>query len=954
MRHLLSATPLLILLLLLPLQSAAARQDALDAHLRLRAFLHERATTPSAAFAADPFGMAAARPSAAVGERAVGVIVDASPAVVRAIENAGGTVRARIGDVATAVIPFAALPALAAAARRVEAALPLASPQPIHALPRRRPRTVPASPFDLGSVDRALGRVAASRDARYAAAGEAAAAASGVDRLRQLRDGSFVGLTGEGVLIGIFDSGLDLEHPDFRHADGRTRVVYAWDQVESGTPPGVVGPHNFDYGVECDAAAIDGGGCPMRDRHGHGTHVLGVAGGNGRGVPGGIYAGVAPNAGLLVVKGGDGSFTSDRLLDGVAYMAERATMLGRPLVVNLSVATLSGPHDGSTLFERALDELSARGRIIVSGAGNSGDNRNETPPFARQSLHAPGDVGDVGAPSIVHELVVPSYAPAPGSTNDAALLEMWYPGDVALAITIVTPGGSRIRGVPGDTTYAETDDGAVYIDNAAGGVSPQNGDNAVLIAIFDADAASPPRTGRWRIEVERVAGENAARYHLRLIGSSIQNPAQPITLAGGTTNTHLLSSPGTATRLVTAAAYTTRIAWPGPTGETETFPFLEPIGDLAHFSAPGPRRDGRLKPDLAAPGKLLLAPLSRDASLWDQLPWMIDQTGRYAALLGTSMAAPYVAGTIALLFERLPDLTPEEATALLRGSARRDAFTGRGYQTPPEAPPNIHWGAGKLDALAAVRTIGHPAGSVAIDAVAVPGTERVFAKAGARIDLLRFTLIANEVEPMELERLALDVEGRDAGARLELVVDGGPDDGRVALERAVRLDGPVLPLLIEPGPVVAAGETRAFRLRIVLSADVSHGAAFTVRYRPSSSRARGVFSGAVIDATGDDVVSATRRATLLADGRRWSISENPVRSDRLVIVLDDVPRRAAIYTLAGALVRDLTTEARNAPAAIEWPLDNRRGTAVTSGVYLLVIDFVGERVLEKLFVLRVR
>src|SRR5690606_4411539 len=145
--------------------------------------------------------------------------------------------------------------------------------------------------------------------------------------------------------------------------------LFAWDQsAESGQPPGQVGGNTLDYGRECRGAAISS--CPLTDVVGHGTHVAGTAAGTGaatgNGLPAYRYTGVAPAADLIIVKGGDGSFSTDRAVDGVAYIFARAAELGRPAVVVLSLTTQTGPHDGSTAFGQALDSLAGPGRIVVA------------------------------------------------------------------------------------------------------------------------------------------------------------------------------------------------------------------------------------------------------------------------------------------------------------------------------------------------------------------------------------------------------------------------------------------------------------------------------------------------------------------------------------------------------------------------------------------------------------
>jgi subtilisin family serine protease len=155
--------------------------------------------------------------------------------------------------------------------------------------------------------------------------------------------------------------------------------------------------------------------------------------------------------------------------------------------------------------------------------------------------------------------------------------------------------------------------------------------------------------------------------------------------------------PASADRVIAAGAHVTRHGWHG-VEEEQLFPYREQMGDIAYFSSPGPRRDGVQKPDLTAPGKVVVSSLSRHATLWDGLPWLIEADSVHVALLGTSVSGPQVAAAVAILLQIEPHLTPEEVRELLRLSARADRFV-------PAALPHPVWGAGKLDAAAAVHRL---------------------------------------------------------------------------------------------------------------------------------------------------------------------------------------------------------------------------------------------------------
>ena len=586
-----------------------------------------------------------------------------------AVRRAGARLGTRIGNLVTARVPLASLPQLL--------------------------------------TDDAVVSVYGAR--RWAPLNDLGTAAIGVASLRQMvAPDSFTGSTGRGVIVGLVDTGLDFTHPDFMtDALGRSRVLDLWDQTLSGPGPGLVGSTSFTYGVECGQASLSAGSCASRDSVGHGTHVMGTAAGDGSatggGVPAGKYAGVAPGADLMVVKT---TGLSDAVVDGVNYIFARAAELGRPAVVNLSLGSQAGPHDGTLPEDLLLDSLEGPGRIVVAAAGNWGDNGNTAPAHALDRVHAAATLS-VGGPSASFTLTVPAYVPAPGQNNDLIFLELWYGGADTVTVTVIRPDGSSLTSpATASPPASATQNGAqgqILIQNGAGSSVADNTDNLGYVVLGDLGVGAAPQPGTWTISVTALASHSGRPAHLWVSDGALgaAGTLAGVSLVNGT-NAYLVASPASATRVLAVGAYVTRQQWQDSTGAAQQYTYQERLGDLTSFSSPGPRRDGVLKPDLAAPGQGIVSSLSRDAAAPVGLK-MVD--GRHWIMAGTSMAAPFVTGSVALLLEQSPRLTPEAVRALLTGAARADSFARHPFDGGPDGSPNASWGYGKLSVPAALTAL---------------------------------------------------------------------------------------------------------------------------------------------------------------------------------------------------------------------------------------------------------
>jgi subtilisin family serine protease len=494
---------------------------------------------------------------------------------------------------------------------------------------------------------------------------------TGADLLRGAGP-AFTGFNGQGVLIGAVDSGIDFDHQDFKDEGGLTRLVSLWDQTNAAGP----GPAPFGYGTDWSSAQIDGGACTQVDvdLDGHGTMVLGIAGGDGSGTGGTVppftYVGMAPQASLCLVKPGGASAA---VLDGVKYVFDRATALGLPAVCNLSLGSQSGPRDGTSAFEAGLSALSGPGRIIVVSSGN----------YRGQALHA--EVFAAGAGTNATMQITGSLV------NRSVFINGFYEASENLSIQITTPTGTVLGPVPlGGTNAAfpgaATPSGRVFFENGVGLTA--TGDKQVFIIIQVESGQNMNGTWTFRFIPTALGAANGEVDLWRYFNS----PGSTANfVVGNQPLEEMVTEPGNAANVITVGAYSSKQFFVDCNGINQSLPGGSPVGTLAGFSSPGPTRDGRQKPELSAPGTAIAAATSFDPVVTCGVgpsPKLADGM-QHRVAQGTSLSAPHVTGAVALILQKYgPLTTPEFVTAFLQNRAKVDASTGPVW--------NKDWGLGKL------------------------------------------------------------------------------------------------------------------------------------------------------------------------------------------------------------------------------------------------------------------
>ncbi len=574
---------------------------------------------------------------------------------VAELKASGFHVGARVGDVATVETDIERLPELAA----------LASV-----------RKISASTYSYPTNDLARQAV-------------------GVDNSSGARQ---VAQTGRNVIVGVIDTGIDFRHLDFTvpGTNGKqTRIkalldmtIYSqqssdWNYVLPGASSSIghlYTESDINAALQLpDTTAQNSDIVKERDKHGHGTYTAGIAAGNGlAGTTSGKYAGMAPEAELVIAKvsrdnTGSGGMANSDIINAMKFIQQMAAEMGKPFVINMSLGTNVGSHDGTMDQERAIDEVvgSGSGRAFCIATGNYGN----------ADVHASGSLPG-GTTTFININVSAGSSPQ--------FFGLSYSRTDNLTVSLIRPDGVQIGPVaynPNQTPGVNNQYVDIYnsLDDKRDGDS-QNDEKAVAIFFKNPAAnlgSTPTRT--WMVMLETGAVGNGH------FDAWIENGKFTSFVDGS----RRLSSTATARGAITVGGFVTR---PGNFGA---------VGDYASYTGIGPTADGREKPDITTPSSSIYsAKSSVGTSL--QTPLAPDSSFHVGAH-GTSASAPVVAGGVALLLQANPNLTSEQIKELIKATATHDSFTGA-------AGWHERFGYGKLNISAALQALAPAQPSIQLDA----------------------------------------------------------------------------------------------------------------------------------------------------------------------------------------------------------------------------------------------
>lgn len=492
--------------------------------------------------------------------------------------------------------------------------------------------------------------------------------------------------TGAGVVVGVVDAGFDYMHAAFRRpADGALRIKRVWEQGAT-TLDGASAPAKYGYGIELNTPELIEKAQGDSDSNSHGTHVAAIAAGSDA-YKDGAYVGNAPDADIVLVALDLNTSTNADISNAVQYIFDYADEVGKPCVVNLSLGNQDGPHDGTSTFDTMTDAMQGPGRLIVGAAGN-----HRTDAFHIDHTFATADAAPLRT--------FVKYKVAPSNSVSGGTIEIWGEKGVNFTVDIAAYSTFNKKDARSTTVYPA--EGVTNVDfgkyatgtwKVASEVSPLNGKPHVVLTsaltsirnnYAIALTVTPKTAGRVNIWSDNT--------YLALESRDIEGFSAP-----DAASSTLCEIGGTGKRILTVGSYTTRNEYTTNGGQQATL--QETVGDLSSFSSYGPTVDGRMKPNITAPGCFIISAVSNnDASgnlMYAEYNENFGRYNQYGYMQGTSMASPFVAGIVATWLQAYPQLTPEQLHEIVQNTARKDSFTA--------TAPDSNWGYGKINALDGLR-----------------------------------------------------------------------------------------------------------------------------------------------------------------------------------------------------------------------------------------------------------
>ena len=394
-------------------------------------------------------------------------------------------------------------------------------------------------------------------------------------------------LTGKGVLLGLIDSGIDYNLPIFKDEQGKSKILYYWDQSTNGTPPEGFTQGSLYTNEDINNAINGNMNIPISTTAMHGTHV------------GGIACSIANEAQIIAVRVGnrttDVFSRSTEFMRALKFVLDRALELKMPIAINVSYGSNEGSHRGESLFEQYIDQMCGfwKNNIVVA-AGNN----------AAKAGHKRINIKNDENSSTTVEVEV-------GQNESIININIWPSFIDDFTVTLISPSNRRTQSISKDSGQVKNIISNTRINGFFYPIEPYSLTRRISIELKSDTSIIP---GIWQIEftpIQIVEG-NIDIYLPTSEGITKDTRfLEP-------TNELTVTVPGTASRVITVGSFNSR------------------TDEVSIFSGRGDVDGGIIKPEILAPGEDIVS----------YLPGGI--TG---ALTGTSMATPHVTGTCALLLQ---------------------------------------------------------------------------------------------------------------------------------------------------------------------------------------------------------------------------------------------------------------------------------------------------------------
>ena len=499
--------------------------------------------------------------------------------------------------------------------------------------------------------------------------------------------------SGKGVVVGIIDDGFDLTHPNFYDSLGKEyRIKRVWNQKDTdttGTPP-----PGFQFGNEYTTQSQMISKRATDSSESHGTHVTGIASGSGYGNTDSLK-GISNQSDLVLVQT---TFSTFDINLGIQYILDYAKSVNKPCVINMSLGSHFGPHDGTSLFDRLLDSRynfgNENGALIVGAAGNEGlKNIHSKLKLNADTLFNFIKPWPVGTNKV--------------SNNIATSLYGELGKDLKVFFGIYNRGTNKFEALTPFYDINQSKSIDTFLTVSSQKISLQ--------IYFDKDDITQQKSIRYFIEgqtYQNLFNNNTNRIFVvgytsksNTVNTWIYSPSDGPAFLNNTLYSSVIDGDnlstvgeigGTGKSIISVGSYNSNLmGLKSFSGDT--------LYKRSSFSSIGNTVDNRIKPDVIAPGQFIFSSFNK----WDKTVNLNSTTLKsilfngikypYEYSQGTSMAAPLVAGVLGTWLEASPLLTLNQAKEIIRNSSISDTNT--------KSLPNSFYGYGKIDAYNGIKLL---------------------------------------------------------------------------------------------------------------------------------------------------------------------------------------------------------------------------------------------------------